>query len=196
MRYRRAHLLLDLFGLIGVLLAVSYYVIGHQTPENQKDQELGSLWANISTDILGIWLGVRLIDYIIERRAKEDRARLSTVRNLRYLMGQLRRAIEFAGRHEIATLKTEVEWGSEIFKKRIKYFSADEIRDMDAFFTQMRMAFPLLEKLSQLRAASYSGQQSREAYEKETETAWASLAAFEAAFRTAERNILEETQEE
>jgi hypothetical protein len=196
MRYRRFHLLLDVFGLIGIALAVSYYLIGHQLPDKDKDPELFSLWGNFATEIVGIWIGVRLIDYVIQSNEKKHSSRLHLVRNMRFLKRETSRAIEFFGSHEVGSLRFELDWAKDISIKRHHYLSKDEITDLNDFYDLIAELIPRLEKIANLKDSYYKNDETREFVDKERQYLKSTLDKVEEARRKAEFNILEETEEE
>jgi hypothetical protein len=58
-RYRNNYLLLiDIFGFLAVASTVAYYLFARTT--QSADQELLALWANASTEAIGIYASVRL----------------------------------------------------------------------------------------------------------------------------------------
>jgi hypothetical protein len=134
MSYRKFHLFLDLFGILGVGLAISYYLVSHQVPEQNKDQELFNLWGNFSTEIIGIWIGVRLIDYVIQQNEKKHFSRIKIVRNMRFLISTARSSIDFSNRPAIAKLNYEINWSNKVFSSRQIFLSQDKINDVEDFY--------------------------------------------------------------
>jgi hypothetical protein len=196
MSYRKFHLFLDLFGIMGIALAISYYLVSHQVPEQNKDQELFNLWGNFSTEIVGIWLGVRLIDYVIQQNEKKHSLRIHLVRNMRFIIGITRSTIEFSGRLEITKLNIELNWSKRIFVNRQKYLSKDEVNDVKNFYLAISDLYPRIEKLFDLKEKSYDDGEIRKKLDKERQDLWSILDQVEEMRLKAEINILEETQEE
>jgi hypothetical protein len=196
MSYRKFHLFLDLFGILGIGLAISYYLVGHQVPEQNKDQELFNLWGNFSTEIVGIWLGVRLIDYVIQQNEKKHSLRIRIVRNMRFLVGVTRSSIDFPNRPVIAKLKYEIDWSNKIFSGRQKYLSKDEINDVENFYLALSNLSPKIEKLFDLQEKSCIDEETRKDLDEERKDLWSILDRVEEIRQKAEINILEETEEE
>ena len=180
--------------MIGLLLGASYYYWGHKLA--QKDEELFNLWSGIATGIVGTWLSVRIIDLILEKNRKEQSARVFALRNMRFLMNQASSAIEFSGRLEVDHLKKELHWAKGILSQRKKYFSADEIKELELFYNLIEQKYPELEALvvikDQYSAGSVSGAHLKNAKDKVS----TSMAPIEEARIAAEKNILRETDEE
>jgi hypothetical protein len=196
MSYRKFHLFLDLFGILGVGLAISYYLVSHQVPEQNKDQELFNLWGNFSTEIVGIWIGVRLIDYVIQQNEKKHFSRIKIVRNMRFLISTARSSIDFSNRPAIAKLSYEINWSNKVFSSRQKYLSQDEINDVEDFYLALINLFPRIEKLFDLQEKSCFDEETRKDLDKERKDLWSILERVEEIRQKAEINILEETEEE
>src|SRR5262245_18600125 len=110
MGYRKYQFFLDLFGIIGVVLCVVNVVIenlGAQLVES-NGARLDSIWGNLATEMVGIWLGVRIIDFIIRKNEKENSLRILIVRSTRFLIYQIKRTIEHAGRFDLDYLESEI----------------------------------------------------------------------------------------
>jgi len=193
-RYKKYHFFLDLFGLVGLVSAVFYYYYGHATA--LKHQELYNLWGNLATDMLGIWVSVRIIDFIIRRQEQQQATRINVVKNMRFLRNEVRRTIEFSGNLELDSLKEELRWAKGILDRRKPFFRRDEISDLNVYYDALSNLIPGLEELVKVKEAHSAGQKTREELAVEVGKCRSCIPNIEELRLKAERNILEESEEE
>lgn len=193
-RYNKFHILLDLFGLFGLGLTIYFYYQGHTV--RQTNEELHALWANFATEIVAIWLGVRIIEYVIRRHEKESSIRLRTVKNMRFLMRSMRNEIEYPRRGDLEQLKHEFNWTKRMFGKHRKTFRQDELIDVNAFYSDVEATLTQLNNLLQMRIDHDTGTKSRHELETKKEELWSLVDKLEEVRLKAEENILAETEEE
>jgi hypothetical protein len=193
-RYNRFHLILDIVGLFGVGLTIYFYYQGHIF--RQSNEELYTLWANFATDIVSIWIGVRIIEYIIRKHEKESGARIRSVRNMRFLMRNIRNGIEYPRRADWDQLKYEFNWTKRMFNKHHKIFRQNEISDVNTFYSGVEVALSELYNLLQMKVGYDASAETREKFERKKEELWSYMEKLEEARLKAEENILAETDEE
>jgi hypothetical protein len=202
-RYNRFHLLLDLFGLAGIILTILFYARGHDL--RLRNEELYNLWVAFATGIVTLWVGVRIIEYLIRKHEKTSSARIRTVRNMRFLVQQLRNHLEYPRRGDVEHLNFEVNWSKKMFHNYRKSFRADEVSEVNSFYSQVEKALPQFNSLLQAKIDADSQLYSsnaesrvtfRNKYEKMQQDLWSIIPRLDEARITAEKNILKETDEE
>jgi len=194
MSYPRLYVLLDLFGVLGILAAILYVVFGADVA--RQSPELAGLWGNIATEMIGIWLGVRLIDAILRRHEQTNLARIRAVRAMRFLLRQYKSAIEFSGRLEVEQLATEVRWTKGMIDKHHDRFKADEHADIEEFYSRLSSLLPGLRTLANLKDEVDAGLKERAELVSFRKQMWETVPSLNEARIQAEKNILTETQEE
>jgi hypothetical protein len=192
MRYAKYQRVIDVLGVLGVLSAGAYYYFGHlaEARWQSKDEELYSLWGNASTDLIGLWIGVRIIDFVIRRNEKEHSSRIEIVRNSRFLMSQTKRVVEFSSVYELDLLKDEINYTLRIVKKREKHLREDELSDLHAFYDELKQLLPDLDVLVKNEATSPDDAKQLRMHLKNR------LASLAGVRGRAEQNVLEETDED
>ena len=135
MSYKKYLVYVDIFGLFSVISTI-LYVYSDKIFTSIPDKVSG-VWGNLSTELIGIWFGVRLIDWIIKSNDKSTSNRIITLRNMRFLTKQAERVVEFGYRHDSKILNKEVKWFKNVFVQRSRYFSIDEIRDINHFIDSL-----------------------------------------------------------
>lgn len=189
MSYPRYLRYLDTFGLFALLSAVIYAWL----PEAKRPEpHLDSLWGNFSTEMLGIWLGVRLIDFIIRAHESSTKARVRTVRFMRFMEGRIHAVLDFEQSHDLKGIYRELDWIKTRMPSRRRHLKADEQRDLDAFFKKLDEILAMLPDKNTVRAQQNT-------YKLEIQKKGSiqqKILELEALRRTAEDNILEETDED
>ncbi len=184
MRYPRYLLALDAFGMVGLLSALAFGLLPqHMRPAAHIDD----LWGNVSSEFVGIWVAVRLIDFIIKRNEASTKGRVRTVRGMRYIEQLFFRFHRYPGPHELKNLQREYRWNEARLSKRKQHLSRDEIADVDSFYACAEQLLGLLpptapagrDDISYDMAAFDTG-----------------LVELERVRRVAEDNILRETDED
>jgi hypothetical protein len=78
-RYRSTYLLLiDIFGVLGLASAVAYY--WYASTAQFPDQELLSLWQNASSEAIGIYASVRVIEFLVRTNQERREARVGLIK--------------------------------------------------------------------------------------------------------------------
>jgi len=129
---------LDFFGLCAFSSAAFYIWL----PEGDRPEtHLDNLWGNLSTEMLGIWLGVRLIDWIIRSHESFTKARVRTVRFMRFVEGRMHAVLDFERTHDLKGIYRELDWIMTRLPSRRRHLKLDEQRDLDAFFNKPKSVF-------------------------------------------------------
>jgi hypothetical protein len=98
----------------GGALALGYF--GSRT--GSWHDPVQDLWPNIATEVLGVWLSVRLIGGLIERRQRRIAVRDTLAGNGNYLMAVCQRIPPRFYDYELLSLRNELQWFRE--KKALK----------------------------------------------------------------------------
>lgn len=188
--YKKYLVYVDLFGVFAVISTI-LYIYSDQLFSSMPDKVSG-IWGNLSTELIGIWFGVRLIDWIIKSNDKSTNNRIVTLRNMRFLTKQAERVVEFGYRHDSKILNKVVTWFKTVISQRARYFSTDEVQDINNYINS------LTDFLTQINnVISPSGGDVRLELAEHAEQKFFSLIENIDELRLiAEANILEETPEE
>ena len=131
MKYPTYLRFLDAFGALSAIAAVIYV----RLPQNLRPVDhLDSLWGNLSTEMLGIWLSVRLIDWIIRSHESFTKSRVRIVRNMRMLERLLLGLVEFRRPYELKMLSRELKWVRERLNRRLRHLKVDEKNQVTEYF--------------------------------------------------------------
>lgn len=189
MRYPNYLRYLDAFGVLSVVSAAVYVLLPY---EARPETRLDGLWGNFSSEMIGIWLSVRFIDWIIRSHESSTKARVRTVRSLRFIERTLNIVVEYRRPFELRHLYRELDWLNSIMPRRRRHLKPDECRDIDAFYAkvdEILTNFPGRNQLSASRTVD-------DLPITNEEVAHTLLTDLESARRKAELNILEETDED
>jgi len=124
---KRWLLLLDIVGLIAVGSAVVYVAFGETLVESES--AIWTLWGNFTTDLILIWLGVRVIDAVARWSQAWSEIRGEIRANLRYMAAL---AEDLTPRYydwNLSSLRREVEWFTrsiEETRARVASLTEDE----------------------------------------------------------------------
>ena len=121
---------IDLLGLgLGLGLCVAYYL--RETADGGWGDPMADLWPNIATEILGVWLSVRIIGTIIDLRQRRSNMRNTLAGNMNHLMGICSRLSPHFDSFAIVDLRNELLWFGERRRLNAKLlkrvFSRDEL---------------------------------------------------------------------
>lgn len=189
MRYPKYLRFLDTFGALAILSAVAYAF----APDSiHPEQRLDGLWGNLTTELIGIWLSVRLIDWIIRAHESFTKARVRTVRVMRALERQMHLLIDFQRAHDLRNFYRELDWFSTRLLSRRKHFSTDESHDIDVFLTKIQDMLAFFPD----RYALAADEQILSVEDTARPKLISLLSELELARKTAEKNILAETDED
>jgi hypothetical protein len=190
MRYPKYLQYLDLLGAVSVASATTYVLLPISA---RPEDHLDGLWGNLSSEMIGIWLSVRLIDWIIRSHESSTKARVRVVRSLRYVERLLHTVVEFRRSFELRTVYKELDWIESRMPSRRRYLKPDEVSEIDLFYAKVQEFLLLFPPLDQLTHSQNIDHLTMSSSEEKCQTL---LAEIENARRNAERNVLEETDED
>ena len=127
-KYIRFWFWVDLVGLaFSVILIITYLVWG----DNVSDH-LQNLWSNLSIEVLGVWLSVRIIDFLIQRHKSFKEIRFQQLRNLGYFENVATDILTYSPKErDINLLIREIKYFDKRWAKRKKHFFKDEKEKVD-----------------------------------------------------------------
>ncbi len=121
---------IDLIALgLGFVLTIGFILYKNAFPD-QKSPWL-DLWPNISTDFLGVWVSVRLIDALIQKRERYHSIRREIISNLNYIRSESLKLLPKIYDFSVKTLAAELMFSQERFPKRKKYLDGGEQRAIE-----------------------------------------------------------------
>jgi hypothetical protein len=185
-RYNRYLMALDVFGLISATAVAAYMLL---PDEWRLRSNQDGMVANVLSEFVGIWVSVRLIDFFIRSNERRDRARVRSVRNLRLIERMVVNVLLFKNGYEVTNLRRELTWTDSMRQQRNRFLATDEIADVDAFYAlayEFCSLIPEFDTLLHRDAVTFTNEDAA----KEIEV------RIEAARLKAEKNILEETEED
>ncbi len=178
--------ILDAFGLLSVALIALYLF----EPESWRFSERqDGMVANVLSELIGIYIGVRLIDFFIRRNERHDRVRIRIVRVMRLFERLATDVLLHSNGAPIVHLRREFEWARSLTEQRNRYLSADEVADLTAFevaLTGYCALIPNFQTILHINRIDLG----------DTQKLLTVLGDVEKARRKAEQNILEETEED
>ena len=147
------------------------------------------MFANVLSELIGIYISVRLIDLIIRKNETRDRVRVRTVRTMRFVERCVANILLFKNGFEVDRLRRELLWSEQLREKRNKHLSSDEIQDLNLFYGRVVEFTTLIPDYLTV----FDGGRITVGDE---EAAIRLLHEIEEARYAAEKNILEETEED
>lgn len=150
-RYSRVSMAVDAVGAIGVIATVTYVLYGRRL--FAPGSEALDVWPDAAMNLVGIWLGVRFIDALIQAREQRLRKRDWTVSNLRYQLQIARRLSPKFYAFDLQSLREEVTWLTGELPDRFGVLSKDEQQDVSAVMETVRT---LVEESNQYAALKES----------------------------------------
>jgi hypothetical protein len=140
------YLIIDLIGLgIGGGFALLYVLASFKIVNtNLKD-----IWANLSTEIIGVWLSVRIIDKVLERRTKKHRARLYLIDNLYKFLNTAQKILKWEKpkRTDVDELIAFKKWYDLRWEKRKPFFYGSELKKIQ---NVMKLQQPVIDMAEDL----------------------------------------------
>jgi hypothetical protein len=189
MHYPKYLRYLDSFGAIAVVSAIVYV----RLPDTDRPEpHLDGLWGNLTSEMIGIWLSVRLIDWIIRAHDSFTKARVRTVRFMRFTERQMHVLLDFERAHDLKMVFRELDWIQTRLPTRRRHLKEDENRDLDAFFqklNEMLASLPDRTALLEMKEPHSLGIANKDNLRIK-------LSELEDLRRAAEQNILAETDED
>lgn len=134
MRYIRPKWL-DLVLVLSIVLLVTFLAFHNRLASTSPWL---SIWPNVLTDLFGIWLGVRIIDSIINERERRRTAALSIRGTLNYTMQRARDLLPRPGwplwilRDEIRWLRLRLDLQPSLIRDSERRFAEAAIRMLES----------------------------------------------------------------
>jgi hypothetical protein len=122
--------IIDLVGLgIGFLLIILFML----KTVSFNNARIDDIWSNLATEIIGVWLSVRIIDSVIQRRNKKNRTRLQILRNLKHFLNVSNNFVVWNTPKMIdfEELLKEQSYFKQRWDKRKKYLFDSEIEKVE-----------------------------------------------------------------
>ncbi len=122
----------------GTLLTMLYIKYGNNL--SPRLEAYKDIWPNISTEIIGVWVSVRVIDSIIRNRDERHNVRDRVVANLNFIMKICQDLLPDFYSWQFNDLKNEIIWFGEkkkapkTSKQLKKYFSSEEQATIEEIF--------------------------------------------------------------
>jgi len=128
-KYIRFWFWIDLVGLVfSIILIVSYLIWG-----DNVSAHLQNLWSNLSIDVLGVWLSVRIIDFLLQRHRTFKEIRFQLLRNFDYFENVAANILIYGPKErDINLLEREMKYFDKRWPKRKKHFFNDEKEQVNA----------------------------------------------------------------
>ena len=139
--------------------------------------------------MVGIWFAVRFIDWALRSHETWSKARVRTVRNMRFLEGQVHHVVDSGGAEPLRRLIFEVDWAKKQLVLRSRHLKPDERTDTNAFYAVIDNIMSLMPEYDGIAEKGYFD------IEKTPELK-VLLKGLSSERKTAEDNILKETDED
>ena len=122
--FRWSFIDIPVFG-IGLGLMI-YYMNGLEGVESEAIF-MESIVPNIGTELLGVWLSVRIIESVLRTRQKRSRLRAQLIDNMNYLVTLIRSIAPHFEQQTIDHLSSELKWFEEMKHYRVSGISEKTI---------------------------------------------------------------------
>lgn len=125
---------LDLAVCGSALTATGIYIAYRARSATSSSNGWVDLWPNIATEVIGAWLSVRIIDYLLARRGNKSRARWRQAEILLYWRDLSGRLAHYGEGQEAQMLGDEVSFHAEPHNvtRRLNYLDATEQAHVEA----------------------------------------------------------------
>ncbi len=114
--------------VFGVGLALVIYYINSVEGGNPESLFFEAIVPNIGTELLGVWLSVRIIESVLRVRQKRSRLRAQLIDNMNDLVSLIRSIAPHFEQQTIDHLSSELKWFEEMKDYRISGISEDTIK--------------------------------------------------------------------
>ncbi|MBT3228470.1 MAG: hypothetical protein HOD43_13095 [Candidatus Marinimicrobia bacterium] len=125
--------------VFGVGVGLIIYYINSLEGENASSVFIESIVPNIGTELLGVWLSVRIIESVLRVRQKRSRLRAQLIDNMNYLITLTRSIAPHFEQQTIDHLSSELLWFEEMKDYRISGISEQTINlinEVTKFYAQ------------------------------------------------------------
>lgn len=116
--------LIDLIILIALSLTI-YLTLKSSSEDTSFDKD--SFLLNLATELIGVWLSVRIIDRLLKKRERLDNARQQLIKNLRHPFNYCYSISPRFKRKDVDYLKNEMKWFERRWIKRRSFLKNREI---------------------------------------------------------------------
>jgi len=153
-RWIRDWMLIDLLAFgAGATSSVLYILYSSEVSAPYRE-----LWANLSIDMLGVWISVRIIDALIQARGERPGVRNRLLGNLNFMRNIAQRLPPYFDVRPIKDLSDEIRWfkakrSGAGAKQLAKFFTAEERKGIKAVLARAEEIEEFAEKLLSARAA-------------------------------------------
>lgn len=142
--YFRKWFIIDLLTLfLGLGLTIAYVIFRHYYPDTKSNWF--DIWPNISTELLGVWLSVRIIDAVIQSNNQKNNNRREIVRNIRYFTDYVEELEPNFDSWTIRTLVREKIMFSKRFQQRKKFLNGSELGKVKKYMIKSDLLVSKLE---------------------------------------------------
>ena len=131
--FHRLTIIIDLVGVIGVILATIGFYFTHLT-----SSETAQLFGNLGIELIGSWISVRILEFILRTREQYRSTRTQILRNLRWHTNFTRRMRSNITSADIESLLSEISFSTHVFTNRKKYLQKSEIEICNKAFDCMQ----------------------------------------------------------
>lgn len=123
-RWWREWALIDLVALgVGLALLLAYLIF---YPSVDQNSAVVILWPNLIAEIIGVWLSVRIIDYLLKRREQFHESRRALVGDFRVLANDLTGILPISVYSSVQREVSLLAWIQEHYPARSQYLHSDE----------------------------------------------------------------------
>ncbi|MDB5128139.1 hypothetical protein, partial [Mucilaginibacter sp.] len=133
---------IDFLGVfLSLTLTITYLVWG-----NYASEHLQNLWSNLAVEIAGVWISVRIIDFLLQRSKSFRKSRFQTLDNLNFFYRKVQDIIIFSTLHEadVQVLGKEVVYFDKRWGNRKKQFYKDEKEQIDLLMIEMNNIYQFI----------------------------------------------------
>ncbi|WP_026941461.1 hypothetical protein [Hellea balneolensis] len=125
MRYSRYHFFLDLFGVAGLTSGILF------ANEFFEIKGIDNAWVNflesMTPEFIGIYISIRIIDYIFQSYQSRNEARIGIARSMRVLQRSLMDLEDFRVKKHLWLYYKERDWFENQFRSRAKFLNRNEV---------------------------------------------------------------------
>ena len=122
-RWSRKWAVVDIVGLgMATVLAGAYYVFS----DSLRNPQIGALWPNIATEVLGVWLSVRVIGAWLQSQREKRSVRSDIMGNLVFMTDLVDRLIPTFAGEDNCRLEREIRFFRDLKPYRFKKISRQE----------------------------------------------------------------------
>lgn len=134
----------DLFALT-VGIGGTIFFVNFKNSSILKDSAWYDIWANLSIDIIGVWLSVRIIGFLISRNTRRNENRTALISQLEYLSQRIDE-IPFYNKYSKIEIEKEIIRINFMVKQNATFFYYDEKLLVDQINKSLPELFELFQK--------------------------------------------------